>query len=146
MDTIRDNYVISTDKAKLDVSYIHQYLCFQSYWAGNIPIDIVKQSIEGSLCFGLFDGEKQIGFARMVTDAATFAFLADVFVDEKYRGKGLSKWLMEVMMAFTPNTDSARCHFPNAGWPFTTPTFIRVNKFIFAPKLKRDVTGRIYQE
>ena len=99
MYTIRDNYVISTDKAKLDVSYIHQYLCFQSYWAGNIPIDIVKQSIEGSLCFGLFDGEKQIGFARMVTDAATFAFLADVFVDEKYRGKGLSKWLMEVMLA-----------------------------------------------
>ena len=95
MDTIRDNYVISTDKAKLDVSYIHQYLCFQSYWAGNIPIDIVRQSIEGSLCFGLFDGEKQIGFARMVTDAATFAFLADVFVDEKYRGKGIGKKLIQ---------------------------------------------------
>lgn len=99
MDTIRENFLVSTDKARLDINYIHQYLSYQSYWAGNIPIETVRKSIANSMCFGVYDGEKQIGFARMVTDRATFAYLADVFIDEKYRGRGLSKWMLEVILA-----------------------------------------------
>jgi len=93
-----DPFTISTDKAKLNIPYIHQFLS-HSYWAENIPLYIVERSIEGSLCFGVYDGEQQIGFARVVTDHATFGHLADVFIDEKYRGQGLSKWLMETIMA-----------------------------------------------
>ncbi len=98
----QNEFVISTDKSKLNVEVIHNYLCNESYWAKNIPVGIVKKSIEGSCCFGLFVNEnamlKQIGFARVVSDCATFGYLADVFVIEKYRGKGLSKWLMETIM------------------------------------------------
>jgi N-acetylglutamate synthase-like GNAT family acetyltransferase len=96
----KDNYSISTDKTKLDIKTIHEFLS-HSYWAENIPVDTVQRSIEGSLCFGVFDGEKQIGFARMITDKATFAYLADVFIIDAYRGRGLSKWLMEVIMTYS---------------------------------------------
>lgn len=101
-ETAKNEFLISSDKCKLDVGAIHDYLSHESYWAKNIPIEIVKKSIEGSCCFGLFvkqDGSfKQIGFARVVSDCATFGYLADVFVIESYRGKGLSKWLMETIM------------------------------------------------
>jgi len=96
----RDNYSISTDKSKLDIIMIHDFLS-HSYWAENIPVETVQRSIEGSRCFAVFDGEKQIGFARMITDKATFAYLADVFIIEAYRGRGLSKWLMEVIMTYS---------------------------------------------
>jgi GNAT superfamily N-acetyltransferase len=99
MTVIKDNYNISTDKEKLDIAFIHNYLSCSSYWAEKIPVDTVIKAIEGSLCFGLYDGNKQIGFARMVTDKATFAYLADVFIDENYRGQGFSKWLMEVIIS-----------------------------------------------
>ena len=100
---VRQNgFCISTDKSKLDVSVIHDYLCNESYWAKNIPAEIVQRSIEGSCCFGLYAEEnsttKQIGFARVVTDYATFGYLADVFIVEQYRGSGLSKWLMKTIM------------------------------------------------
>lgn len=88
----------STDKSKLDLSYIHHYLSKESYWAKKIPIDIVKKSIEGSLCFGVYFNNQQIGFARVITDYATFGYLADVFIDKDYRGKGLSKELMKFIM------------------------------------------------
>lgn len=94
----KDTFVISTDKSKLDISYIHQFLS-GSYWAENIPSAIVQKSIEGSMCFGVYDDGQQVGFARVVTDNATFGHLADVFIDEKYRGRGLSKWLMEIIMS-----------------------------------------------
>src|SRR3982751_351355 len=94
----KDEYTISTDKTKLDAEYLHRYLCFQSYWAKGIPFQTVKKSIEGSLCFGIYKGPQMTGFARVITDGATFAYLADVFVDEKFRGLGLSKWLMEVFL------------------------------------------------
>ena len=97
MDINKDNFIISTDKSKLNISYIHEFLT-HSYWAENIPLEIVKRSIAGSICFGVYDGLQQVGFARVVTDNATFGYLADVFIDEKYRGKGLSKWLMETIM------------------------------------------------
>ena len=93
------NFTISTDKSRLNLEYIHQYLCNRSYWAENIPIDVVEKSIQGSICFGIYVDETQIGFARVITDTACFAYLADVFVDEQYRGRGLSKWLMEVIMS-----------------------------------------------
>ncbi len=93
-----DNYIISTDREKLDVNYIHHFLSKESYWAKNIPMDIVKTSIEGSLCFGVYENNKQVGFARVITDYATFGYLADVFIDQNYRGKGLSKELMKFIM------------------------------------------------
>lgn len=92
-------YSISTDKEKLDIDHIYEYLSVQSYWAQNIPLDVVKRSIENSLCFGVYKGNAQIGFARVVTDLATFAYLADVFIVETYRGKGLSKKMMEAIHA-----------------------------------------------
>ncbi len=94
----KNNFLISTDKTKLDIAVIHNYLCNESYWAKNIPIDIVEKSIEGSFCFGVYNSNKQIGFARLITDHATFAYLADVFIANEYRGKGLSKMLMKEIM------------------------------------------------
>ena len=91
-------YLYSSDKEKLDVNYIHHYLSEESYWAKNIPREIVQKSIDGSLCFGVYYQEKQIGFARVITDYATFGYLADVFIDKHYRGKGLSKELMKFIM------------------------------------------------
>jgi GNAT superfamily N-acetyltransferase len=99
VEWISDKFIISTDKSRLNTSYIHDYLANRSYWAQNIPIEVVRKSIEGSLCFGIYTGEKQVGFARVITDMACFAYLADVFVDENFRGRGLSKWLMEVILA-----------------------------------------------
>lgn len=95
----KDGYLISTDPARLDITVIHQYLSEESYWAQNIPKDVVQRSIDHSLCFGLYYKEKQVGFARLVTDRATFAYLADVFILPDHRGKGLSKWLMETIHA-----------------------------------------------
>lgn len=99
MVAVRDNYSIHTDKDKLDIEFIHNYLSRSSYWAEQIPLETVVKAIEGSLCFGLYEGDTQIGFARMVTDKATFAYMADVFIDEGYRGRGLSKWLVATMLA-----------------------------------------------
>jgi GNAT superfamily N-acetyltransferase len=91
-------YTFSTDKEKLDIDVIHGFLS-QSYWAKNIPVEIVKRSIENSLCFGVYHLDKQIGFARVISDFASFGYLADVFILEEHRGKGLSKKLMEQIMA-----------------------------------------------
>ena len=98
-NTANNEFVISTDKSKLDITVVHNYLCNESYWAKNITIDIVKKSIEGSLCFGLYQLNSQIGFAGVITDHATFGYLADVFIIKDYRGKGLSKLLMKSIMS-----------------------------------------------
>ena len=92
-------YFVSTDETLLDIDVIHSFLSKESYWAMNIPREVVERSIPNSMCFGVYQGEEQIGFARVVTDKATFAYLADVFIIEEYRGKGLSKWLIEVIHA-----------------------------------------------
>jgi GNAT superfamily N-acetyltransferase len=97
-EQIINNILYSCDKEKLDINYVHLFLAHESYWAKNIPLYVVKKSIEGSLCFGVYDGKKQIGFARVITDYATFGYLADVFIDKTYRGKGLSKHLMQFIM------------------------------------------------
>jgi len=90
----RGEYLISTDPRRLDLGVIHAYLS-RSYWSPGIPRSIVERAVTNSLCFGLYRGAEQAGFARVVSDKATFAYLADVFVLEPHRGKGLSKWLME---------------------------------------------------
>lgn len=91
------SYEVSADKSRLDVPLIHQYLSQESYWAQNIPLDVVQRSIDNSLCFGIYCHDQQVGFARVITDQATFAYLADVFVLPEHRGKGLSKQLMETI-------------------------------------------------
>jgi GNAT superfamily N-acetyltransferase len=91
----RNGFLISTNKAKLDVGAIHDYLSNSSYWAQGRPVEVVRKSIQNSLCFGVYHGNQQIGFARVVTDYATFAWLCDVFILESHRGQGLGKWLVE---------------------------------------------------
>src|ERR1700759_2790280 len=90
-------FEISTDRSRIDLRTVHEFFT-NSYWAQGIPEATVQRSIENSLCFGVYFGRQQIGFARVVTDRATFAYLADVFILEAYRGRGLSRWLMECIM------------------------------------------------
>jgi GNAT superfamily N-acetyltransferase len=89
--------VVDTDKRRLDVDMIYHYLR-ESYWAKNIPRALLERSIENSFCFGVYVGDRQAGFARVITDYATFAYVSDVFVLEEFRGQGLSKLLMETML------------------------------------------------
>jgi GNAT superfamily N-acetyltransferase len=96
----RPGFAISTDPERLQIKVIHEFLSQSSYWAQGRPIETVKRSIENSVCFGIYalgsDGsEQQVGFARVVTDLATFGWLCDVFVLESHRGLGLGKWLVE---------------------------------------------------
>lgn len=93
-----NEYTITTDKRRLDLQAIHAFLS-QTYWSPGIPMAVVERAIENSLAFGVFQGEEQVGFARVVTDKATFAYLADVYVLAAHRGKGLSKRLLEVIHA-----------------------------------------------
>jgi GNAT superfamily N-acetyltransferase len=90
----RGEYVVSTDPAGLDVQAVHAYLT-RSYWSEGIPIEVVRRSIANSLCFGLYRGAEQVGFARIVSDLATFAYLADVYVLEEHRGHDLGVWLVD---------------------------------------------------
>jgi N-acetylglutamate synthase-like GNAT family acetyltransferase len=101
-DLVTDGFLFSADKQRLNVPYIHQYLSQQSYWAQHIPLEIVQRSIDNALCFGIYNEGKQVGFARLVTDHATFGYLGDVFVDEAYRGRGLSKQLMKYIFEAEP--------------------------------------------
>jgi len=93
----RGDFLISTDKSRLDIDAVHAFLR-RSFWAEQIPRETVVRSIQGSLCFGLYHGDRQIGFARVISDFATYAYLADVYVLEEFRGQGLSKWLMECVL------------------------------------------------
>ncbi len=93
----KDSYLISDDTSLLNINFIHNFLSVESYWAQNIPLNIVEKSVKNSLCFGIYNAEEQIGFARLITDKATFAYLADVFIIAAYRGNGLSKWLIQTI-------------------------------------------------
>jgi GNAT superfamily N-acetyltransferase len=106
MEWSRGGFTISTDPERLDRARIHGFLV-DSYWAKAIPHAVVDRSIEGSLNFGVYEGAAQVGFARVITDRATFAYLADVFVLESHRGRGLAAWLMEVIQAH-PELQSLR--------------------------------------
>ena len=90
--------VVDTDPARLDLALVHGFLA-ASYWARGIPFEVVERSIRHSLCFGLYEGAAQLGFARVITDRATFAYLADVFVVDSHRGRGLGKLLMDAVVA-----------------------------------------------
>ncbi len=98
-DYTSNEYTISTDKRRLQLDVIHGYLV-NSYWAANVPRAVVERSIEHSLCFGVYKGSDQIGFARVITDYATFGYIGDVFILEPYRGQGLSKWLMKTIVEY----------------------------------------------
>jgi GNAT superfamily N-acetyltransferase len=93
------SYTISTDKARLEIDVIQDFLNHSSYWAQDRPLATIEKSLQNSLCFGVYDGERQVGFARVVTDYATFAWLADVFVLETHRGQGIGKQLIEHIVA-----------------------------------------------
>jgi GNAT superfamily N-acetyltransferase len=101
----RDIFLISTDQARIDLDVVHGYLS-RSYWEKSIPRTFVKKAIANSLCFGLYD--EQVGFARVISDSATYSYLADVFILEEYRGRGLSKWLLQCVL-----------QHPELQWPRT---------------------------
>lgn len=96
---LKNRFSISTDKSKLDLDVIHNFLSNNSYWAENIPLSVVQKCIDNSFCFGVYEGENQVGFARVITDYSTFAYFSDVFILEEYRGLGLGTWLIETIMA-----------------------------------------------
>ena len=93
-------YIISTDKRKLELEKIQDFLANSSYWAKGRPLNVVRKSVEHSLCFGIYKGNKQAGFARVVSDYATFAWIADLFILDENRGQGLGKWLIETIVTY----------------------------------------------
>lgn len=100
MEMTIDNMLYSDNKQLLQLNIIHDYLCNESYWSKGVPFEIVKRASEGSFCFAVYDNGKLIAYARVITDGATFGYLADVFVLEPYRGKGISKNLMKFIMEY----------------------------------------------
>jgi len=92
-----DDILVSSNKALLNIQFIHQYLSEESYWAKNIPLATVEKAIDNSVCFGIYKNDIQVGFARVITDKATFAYLADVFIIKEQSGKGLAKLLMKAI-------------------------------------------------
>ena len=96
----KDGFCISTEKARLDLKAIHHFLSTQAYWSLNIPFCRVEEAVEHSLNFGLYFKEQQIGFARVISDFSCIAYVGDVYVLPEFRGKGLSKWLMQTIMAY----------------------------------------------
>jgi GNAT superfamily N-acetyltransferase len=92
-------FSISTNKQLLNVAFVHSYLSQESYWAKGIPLHVVQRSVDNSLCFGVYHLGTQIGFARIITDFATVAYLGDVFISDQYRRLGLSKWLIETIQS-----------------------------------------------
>ncbi|HXZ39946.1 MAG TPA: GNAT family N-acetyltransferase [Terriglobales bacterium] len=97
IESRRGEFLLSTDPERLDVHLIHGFLT-EGYWAKGIPFDVVARSVENSLCFGVYAEGKQVGFARVISDFATYAYIGDVFVLEPFRGRGLGKWMMECVM------------------------------------------------
>ncbi|MDB5135180.1 MAG: family N-acetyltransferase [Mucilaginibacter sp.] len=94
---LEKGFIISTDKNLVDFDVVYNYLNNESYWAKGIPAENVKKAIENSICFGIYKQGKQAGFARVVTDKATFAYICDVFIVTDHRRLGLSKWLMQTI-------------------------------------------------
>ena len=100
MESWRENFLISTDKKRLQLKVIINYLQNESYWAKDRTEEIISKAIKNSLCFGLYEADQQVGFARLVTDCATFAYLCDVFILKNYQGRGLGKWLIETVTGY----------------------------------------------
>lgn len=100
MEVKQGVYCISTDKEKLQFEMIHRYLTEEAYWTTGRTREMTEKTIEHSLCFGIYYQDRQIGFARVVTDYTIFAYLCDVFILEEYQGQGLGKWLTETILKF----------------------------------------------
>ena len=100
MEVRRGEFLISTDKSLLDIESVQRFLAEESYWARDRSLEQTITAIENSICFGMYVGGRQIGFARVVSDKATFAYIGDVYVIEEFRGQGLSKWLMEYIVNY----------------------------------------------
>src|SRR6478609_3409261 len=98
MRTRKGEYEIDTDKRRIDIAAVHRFLSKESYWAADRTLEQTLTAIENSLCFGMYKGREQVGFGRVITDKATFAYVGDVFVVEGHRGLGLSKWLMQTIV------------------------------------------------
>lgn len=139
--------LVSTDRKKLDVQAVHHYLT-RSSWAKGIDIDTVSASIENSLNFGLYQNECQIGFARLITDYATFAYLCDVYILEKYQGEGLGRWLMECIHSH-PIFEKLRrimLFTTTAPWLYEKFGYEPVNRENYAWTITRpdiDITGKM---
>ncbi|MBM6497998.1 GNAT family N-acetyltransferase [Flavobacterium macrobrachii] len=128
--TTFDDFTITTDKSKMDVVAIHEFLSKYSGWSKNIPFERVKTSIDNSLNFGLFHNDKQIGFARVISDLSTIAYLGDIYILDNYRGQGLSKKLMECVMSH-PNLKGLRRWIlltSTADWLYKKYGFIKLPK------------------
>lgn len=97
VEVTRGEYLVSTDRARIDVGAVHAFLT-QTYWSPGIPETVIRRAIAGSICFGIYHGRQQVGFARVITDEATYAYLSDVYVLEEHRGHGLATWMMQVIM------------------------------------------------
>ena len=110
MEWRRSEYLISTDPERLELDVIHRFLSEESYWAPGVTREVVERSIENSICFGLYAASGQVGFARVITDRAAFAYLADVFVLPDHRSRGLGKWLVETVLSY-PDLQNLRRFF-----------------------------------
>jgi GNAT superfamily N-acetyltransferase len=126
----RSEFTISTDRQRLDLHEIHNFLAHRSYWAIDRPFEAVKKSIDHSLPFGLYQDTRLVGFARVLTDYVTFAYLADVFILESFRGQGLGKWLVEVVLSH-PELQSLR------RWLLVTDDAHRLYRKVGFTELKR---------
>jgi len=135
---LKTGYTITTDKSLLDIEAIHHYLAYESYWAAGLSREKLQRSIENSICFGIYHENNTCGFARVITDKATFAYICDVFVLEPYRGKGLSKWLMQNIKEH-PELNGLR------RWSLATADAHNLYKqFGFAPVSKPDLWMEIF--
>ncbi|PKN97175.1 MAG: GNAT family N-acetyltransferase [Chloroflexi bacterium HGW-Chloroflexi-5] len=92
-------FTITTDKSKMDLATIHRFLSEESYWCKNVPVKRVKKAMDHSLNFGVFHGDRQVGYARVISDFSSVAYLGDVFILKEFRGQGLSKWMMETIIS-----------------------------------------------
>lgn len=140
--------VIDTNPDRLNVDVIHTYLATESYWSQGVPRDIVERAIQGSLVWGIYDGDSQVGYARAVTDRVTFAWLCDVFVLPSHQGKGLGKWLIQTVQShpdlqglrrFMLGTKDAHGLYAQFGFvPFANPQrFMEINR----PNIYQEQSG-----
>lgn len=151
----REGWLVSTDAARLDLNFIHRMLTQHSYWAKDIPFEIVRRPVENSLCFGVYDGATQVGFARMVTDRATMGYLCDVIIASSHRGKGLSRLLMECIRShpdlqtlrrWVLVTADAHGLYERFGFrPSASPgTYMEINEPGIYERLQREAGGAVH--
>ncbi|HDZ05674.1 MAG TPA: N-acetyltransferase [Maribacter sp.] len=140
----KKEYMISTDKKKLDISLIHNFLTYKSGWSNGISYEKVEKSVNNSLNFGIYFDKKLIGYARIISDFSTIAYLGDVFILKEHRGLGLSKWLMEMIMEHKELQDLRRWILltSTAEWLYEKYGFTKLSKpEIYMEKFSPNVYG-----